>query len=160
MVEVAGYVLRIMSNFWVDRVFDMAIYYTNLRKKWQAGQTIIFTHKTESGDSVVGYGVIESACHQNELAVEDRVEPDKWKMALVFRYVLRFEKPLSIKETFLKEPKFRGRYVHGLGVSKEQIDSILNRAELRSPWRRIFKSAERSRYECLQRYIEHRGPAL
>jgi hypothetical protein len=132
MVEVAGYVLRITSNFWVDHVFGMAIYYTNLRRRWQAGQTIIFTHKTEYGDSVVGYGVIECACQQNELAEEDRVEPEKWETALVFRYVLKFEKPLSIKETFLKEPKFRGRYAHGLGVTKEQIDSILNRAELPS----------------------------
>jgi hypothetical protein len=133
MVEVAGYVLRITSNSWVDHVFDMVIYYTNLRRKWQAGQTIIFIHKTESGDSVVGYGVIERACQQDELPEEDRVEPEKWKTALVFRYVLRFEKPLSVKETFLKEPKFRGRYAHGLGVSKEQMDSILDRAELRSP---------------------------
>jgi hypothetical protein len=133
MAEVAGYVLRITSNSWVDHVFNMAIYYTNLRRKWQAGQTIIFTHRTESGDSVVGYGVIERACEQDELAEEDRAEPEKWKKALVFRYVLKFEKPLSIKETFLKEPKFRGRYAHGLGVTKEQIDSILNRAEPPSP---------------------------
>jgi hypothetical protein len=133
MVEVAGYVLRITSNSWVDHVFDMAIYYTDLRRKWQAGQTMIFTHKTESGDSVVGYGVIDRACQQNELAEEDRVEPERWKTALVFKYVLRFEKPLPIRETFLKEPKFRGRYAHGLGISKEQIDSILNRANLTSP---------------------------
>jgi hypothetical protein len=133
MAEVAGYVLRITSSFWADHVFDMAIYYTNLCRKWQAGQTIIFTHKTESGDSVIGYGVIERACQQNELAEEDKVEPGKWKTALVFKYVLRFEKPLPIKKTFLKEPKFRGRYSHGLGVSKEQIDSVLNRAEEQSP---------------------------
>jgi tRNA uridine 5-carbamoylmethylation protein Kti12 len=133
MLEVAGYVLRITSNSWVDHVFDMAIYYTNLRRKWQAGQTIIFIHRTESGDSVVGYGVIERACQQDELPEGDRMEPEKWKTALVFRYVLRFEKPLSVKETFLNEPKFRGRYAHGLGVSKEQMDSILDRAELRSP---------------------------
>jgi hypothetical protein len=133
MAKAVGYVLRITSNFWVDHVFDMAIYYTNLRRSWQAGQTIIFTHRTGSGDSVVGYGVIERACQQNELAEEERVEPEKWKTALVFRYVLKFRKPLSIKETFLKEPKFRGRYAHGLGVTKEQVDSILNRAELPSP---------------------------
>jgi len=132
MVEAAGYILRITSNFWVDHVFDMAIYYTNLHRTWRAGQMIIFTHKTESGDSVVGYGVIEGACQQNELAEEERFEPEKWETALVFRYVLKFEKPLSIRETFLKEPKFRGRYAHGLSVTQEQIDSILNRAEMPS----------------------------
>jgi hypothetical protein len=132
MADVAGYVLRVMSDFWVDHVFDMAIYYTNLQRRWQAGQTIIFAHKTESGDSLVGYGVIESARQQGELAEEDKVKPEKWKMALVFRYVLRFQKPLSIKKTFLKEPRFRGRYIHGLCVNKEQIDSILKCAESRS----------------------------
>jgi hypothetical protein len=133
MAEIAGYVLRITSDYWVDHVFDMAIYYTNLRRNWKTDQTIIFIHKAESGDSVVGYGVIENASRQNELPEEERVESEKWKIALVFRYVLRFEKPLPIKETFLREPRFRGRYAHGLSVSKEQIDSILNRAESRSP---------------------------
>jgi hypothetical protein len=147
MVEVAGYVLRITSDFWVDHVFDVAIYYTNLHRKWQAGQTIIFTHRTESGDSVVGYGIIERACQQNELAEEDKVEPEKWKTALVFKYVLRLEKPVPIKKTFLNKPKFRGRYAHGLSVSKEQIDSILNQRESSSPRNESLQTAERSTRE-------------
>jgi hypothetical protein len=127
MAKIAGYVLRITSDYLVDNVFSMAIYYTNLRRKWKAGQTIVFVHRTESGDAVVGYGVIEDAYQQNKLPEEERMEPEKWKKALVFTYVLRSEKPLSVKETFLKEPKFRGRYVHGLALSKEQLDSILDR---------------------------------
>jgi hypothetical protein len=48
MAEIAGYVLRIMSDYWVNHVFDMAIYYTNLRRRWKSDQSIIFIHKTMS----------------------------------------------------------------------------------------------------------------
>lgn len=129
MVEIAAYVLRIMSNNWVDHVFNTTIYFTNLCRKWKPDQTIIFTNRTEYGDAIIGYGVIENVCQQNELSEEERFEPEKWKEALLFRYVVKFEKPLLIKETFLKKPKFRGRYLHGLALSKEQLDSILSRAE-------------------------------
>jgi len=128
-VEIAGYVLRIMSDYWVDHVFNMAIYYTNLRRRWKPDQTIIFIHRTNAGDAIVGYGVIENVCEQNELSEEERLGSEEWKEAIVFKYVVRFEKPLPVKETFLKEPKFRGRYVHGLPLSKEQLDSILKLAE-------------------------------
>jgi hypothetical protein len=129
MAEPAGYVLRIKSNQWVDHVFNMAIYYTNLRRKWETGQTVIFTHKMESGDAVVGYGVIGNVCPHDELSEEERVKSEEWRMALVFRYVLKLEKPLPIQETFLKQPKFRGRYMHGLALSKEQLDAILTQTE-------------------------------
>ena len=128
-MEIAGYVLRIMSDYWVDHVFNMAIYYTNLRRRWKPDQTIIFIHRTNAGDAIVGYGVIENVCEQDELSEEERLGSEEWKEAIVFKYVVRFEKPLPVKETFLKEPKFRGRYVHGLPLSKEQLDSILKLAE-------------------------------
>jgi tRNA uridine 5-carbamoylmethylation protein Kti12 len=129
MAEIAAYVLRIMSDYWVNNVFDMTIYYTNLRRKWKPDQSIIFINKTKSGDSVVGYGVIENVCQQNELPEEERREPEKWKEDLVFKYVIKFEKPLPIKKTFLKEPKFRGKFLHGLALNGEQLDSILRQAE-------------------------------
>lgn len=128
-MEIAGYILRIMSDYWVDHVFNMAIYYTNLRRRWKPDQTIIFIHRTNVGDAIVGYGIIENVCEQDELSEEERLGSEEWKEAIVFKYVVRFEKPLPVKETFLKERKFRGRYVHGLPLSKEQLDSILKQAE-------------------------------
>jgi hypothetical protein len=128
-VEIAGYILRIMSDYWVDHVFNMTIYYTNLRRRWKPDQTIIFMHKTNAGDAIVGYGIIENVCEQDELSEEERLGSEEWKEAIVFKYVVRFDKPLPVKETFLKEPKFRGRYVHGLPLGKGQLDSILKQAE-------------------------------
>jgi len=132
MAEIAAYVLRITSDYWVSHVFDMAIYLTNLRRNWKADQGIIFIHKTESGDAVIGYGIIEKVCKQNELPEEERLEPEKWKEAIVFKYVIKFEKPLITKKTFLKDPKFRGRFLHGLTINKEQLDSIVTQAESQS----------------------------
>jgi hypothetical protein len=130
-VEVASYVLRIATKQWVDHVFNMAIYYTSFRRKWKPEQTILFVHKTTVGDAIVGYGVIGSVLEKEELSEEDRSECEKygWKKAITFKYVVRFEKPLPIKETFLKDSKFRGRYMHGLQLTKEQLESILNQAE-------------------------------
>lgn len=129
MAEIAGYVLRIAKDCWVDHVFNMAIYHTRLHRRWRPDQTIIFIHKTNAGDAIVGYGVTENVYQQNDLSEEERLGSEEWKEAIVFKYVVRFEKPLPVRETFLKEPKFRGRYVHGLPLSREQLDSILNQAE-------------------------------
>ena len=132
MGEAAGYILRIASEEWVWQVFDMAIYYTSLSRKWKEGQTILFVSKTSVGDMVIGYGVIQGVISTDELSEEERrkCEEHGWKRAIEFTYVKRFEKPLPLKKTFLKDSKFRGRYLHGLVISKEQLDSIISQAEI------------------------------
>lgn len=131
MSEVTGYILRIATEQWVNYVFDMAIYYTNLKRKWKAGHTILFVHKTSMGDAIVGYGVIEGPVEKDELPEDEqsKCEEGGWKRALVFKYVKRFDRPLLIKETFLKDSKLRGRLFHGLALSKEQMKSIMSQAE-------------------------------
>lgn len=132
MGEAAGYILRIASEEWVRQVFEMAIYYTSLSRKWKEGQTILFVSKTSVGDMVIGYGVIQGVISTDELSEEERrkCEEHGWKRAIEFTYVKRFEKPLPLKKTFLKDSKFRGRYLHGLVISKEQLDSIISQAEI------------------------------
>lgn len=131
MVEADGYVLRITTEKWVNQVFGMAVYYTNLRRKWKPGQTIVFLHKTSVGDSIIGYGVIRKICGKDELSDEEIRECDKygWKKAIEFKYVIKLEKPLRIKETFLKNSKLRGRYFHGLKLDEKQLNSIISQAE-------------------------------
>ncbi len=131
MVEADGYILRIATEKWVDQVFNLAIYYTGARRKWKVGQTIIFTHKTKIGDAVIGYGVIGNIYEKDELSEEERRECEKWgwKKAIEFKYIIKFEKPLPVKETFLKDLKLRGKYLHSLPLNKEQMDSIISRAE-------------------------------
>lgn len=131
MSEVEGYILRIATKQWVNQVFSMAIYYTNLRRKWKTGQTILFVHKTNVGDALVGYGITEKACEKDELSEQDKHECERggWKRAIEFRYVKQFDKPLAVKDTFLKGSKLRGRYFHGLKLDKNQLETILAQAE-------------------------------
>ena len=131
MSQVEGYILRIATREWVNQVFSMAIYYTNLRRKWKTGQTILFVHKTNVGDALVGYGIIEKACEKDELSEQDKHECERggWKRAIEFRYVKQFDKPLAVKDTFLKGSKLRGRYFHGLRLDEDQLRAIVTQAE-------------------------------
>lgn len=131
LAEANGYILRIATEKWVNQVFDMVIYYTGLRRRWKPGQTIVFIHKTSVGDAVVGYGVIGEIYEKDELSEEEKSECEKhgWKKAIEFKYIIKLEKPLPIKETFLKNSKLRGRYLHGLKLTEEQLNSITSQAE-------------------------------
>lgn len=131
MSAAEGYILRIATKQWVNQVFNMAIYYTNMRRKWKTGQTVLFVHKTNLGDALVGYGLIEKACEKDDLSEQDKHECERgrWKRAIEFRYVKQFSKPLAIKDTFLKGSKLRGRYFHGLRLDKNQLEAILAQAE-------------------------------
>ena len=127
----AGYILRIASKKWIDQVFNSAMYYTSAPRKWTPGHTIVFVHKTNVGDAFVGYGILNRIHGIDELSEEERSECKRhgWKKALEFKYVLRFDKPLPIKETFLKDSKLRGAYLHGLKLNKEQLNLIMSKAE-------------------------------
>jgi hypothetical protein len=131
MSEFGGYILRIASKEWVNEVFNMAVYYTNMRKKWMKGQTVLFLHKISLGDALVGYGLVERAWEKEELSELDRNQCDRgnWKRAIEFTYVKQFDEPLAIKNTFLKSSKLRGRYFHGLRLNHSQIEALLAQAE-------------------------------
>jgi hypothetical protein len=131
MVEFAGYILRIATKQWVNQVFETTIYYTSIHRKWKTEQTILFVHKTDVGDAIIGYGVIENVREKEAFSEEERSECDKygWKKAIEFRYVKEFERPLPLKETVLKDMKIRGRLLHGFPLNKAQIESIMNQAE-------------------------------
>jgi len=131
MVDIGGYILRIATKEWVDQVFNLAIYYTSSRRNWKTGQRIIFVHKTKIGDAFVGYGEIGNIYASDELSEEERRECEKrrWKKAIEFKYVIRFDKPLPIKETFLKSSKLRGRSLQGFPLNKEQSNLIISQAE-------------------------------
>jgi glutamate mutase epsilon subunit len=87
--------------------------------------------KTEFGDAFIGYGVIENVYEKGELSEEEQRECETygWRKALEFKYLVRFEKPLPLKETFLKELKLRGKTLHSLPLTKEHLNSIIGQAE-------------------------------
>jgi len=131
MSQVEGYVLRIATKQWVSQVFSLAIYFTKLRRKWKKGQMILFMHRTSIGDAFVGYGVVEALREIDELSQDDKAtcEQGGWKRAIEFTYVKQFEKPLAVRNTFLRDSKLRGRCFHGLKLSNDQMRSIMVQAE-------------------------------
>jgi len=92
----------------------------------ETGQTVLFAHRTSDGDSFVGYGVIDAVHEKDDLSETELTECNefRWKWAIEFKYVIRFEKPLLISETFLRGSKLRGKYLHGLSLNKEQVAAI------------------------------------
>ena len=128
----SGSILRIATKDLVDLVFEMAIYYTSMNRKWSSEHMIVFVHKTELGDAFVGYGSIERVLEKDALSEEERAECIRggWKKAIEFRFVKRFAKPLLIKDTFFKESKLRGRYFHGLRLSEQQLEDLLPRSDV------------------------------
>jgi len=130
-----GYILRIARKEWIEKVFNSAMYYTSSPRKWQTGQTVLFLAKTEVGDSFIGYGVIENVYMKEELSEEERMECEAfgWQKALEFKYIVRFDKPLALRETFLRDSKLRGKFLHGLHLKMEQVNSIISQAEGHNP---------------------------
>ena len=127
----AGYILRISRKEWVKQVFERTKYYVGIRRKWKPGQTILFVHKTLNGDAFIGYGVVNSFQSLEELTESEKAECEEWgwRGAIDFKYVVRFEKPVLVKETPLGSSKLKGKYLHGVKLSKAYIDSVLAMAE-------------------------------
>jgi hypothetical protein len=128
-----GFILRIATKKWVNQVFDFAIYYTGARRKMSAGQTVIFVHKTEMGDAFIGYGEIGNIYRVDELSEAEKRKCEKWgwRRAIEFKYIIRFEKPLPLKETFLKYLKVKGKTLHCFPLSEEDLNQIISQAEKR-----------------------------
>ncbi len=131
MSRVEGYIFRITAKQWVSQVFEMAIYYTNIRRKLNQGQTILFMHRTNIGDAIVGYGMVDAVKHRDELSELEKAQCEKggWKGAIEFKYVKKFDNPIPIRQTFLRDSKLRGRYLHGLSLKEEQVNSLISQRE-------------------------------
>lgn len=129
--EVGGYILRISRDDWVRQVFEKRKYYPGIMRRWSRGTTILLARKTEKGDSFIGYGIIGRIDMPWELPEEELeyIRSHGWKCVLVFKNLMRFEKPLPLKETFLRDDRRKGKFLHGVPLTVEQVDSILEAAE-------------------------------
>ena len=129
--EVGGYILRVSRDDWVRQVFEKRKYYPGIMRRWTRGTTILLARKTEQGDSFIGYGIIGRIDMPWELPEEELeyIRNQGWKCVLVFKNLIRFEKPLPLKETFLRGDKRKGKFLHGVPLTVDQVDSILEAAE-------------------------------
>jgi hypothetical protein len=126
-----GYVLRISHEDLVNQVFSLGKYYSGVIRDFKRGTPLLFAAKSEGGDSLVGYGVIDNVENLWEMlpADEDYAKEHGWKIALTLRGATRFKTPLLIKNSLLKDDKRRGAFLHGAKLSEETIDALLEQAE-------------------------------
>lgn len=134
-----NFILRITREDWLKRVFILKKYYPGVPRCWEKGGLVFFARKSEAGDSLIGYGVIEDFVRKDNLSDKERLECDimNWKGAIIFKEIYKFEPPIPIKETFLAELKLKGKYLHGFQLTNDQVAEILEVAERISHVRRV-----------------------
>jgi len=126
-----GYILRISHEALVNQVFSLGKYYSGIQRNFIRGTPLLFAARSEGGDSLVGYGVIDNVENLWEMTPEEEIYAREhgWKIALTLRGATRFGTPLLIKNSLLKEDKRKGAYLHGAKLSEDTIDALLEQAE-------------------------------
>ncbi len=126
-----GYILRISLDEWEKQVFEIKKYYTAGRRKWHRGTNILLARKTDVGDSFIGYGVVGKVEHLWELSPEEETycQENNWKVVITFKALTRFKNPYPIKSTFLADDPRKGSFLHGVRLTEQQTDDILEAAE-------------------------------
>ncbi len=126
-----GYVLRISHEDLVNQVFSLGKYYSGIQRNFIRGTPLLFAAKSEGGDSIVGYGVIDKIEHLWEMTPADEVYAKEhgWKLGLTLRGATRLGTPLLIKNSLLKDDKRKGAFLHGAKLSEETINTLLEQVE-------------------------------
>ena len=124
---IGGYILRISREEWLRQVFEKQKYYAGLLRRWNTGMTILLARKTDLGDSFIGYGTIGRIDMPWEAPREEQeyCEANGWRCIISFSKLVRFGEPVPLKETFLRNDKRRGKLLHGIPVTVEQLNSVL-----------------------------------
>jgi len=124
----AGYILRISKAEWLKQVYDRKKYYPGIVRKWRPGMTILLARKTSRGDSFIGYGVIDNIVMADDTEGEEReyCRAFGWKCVLNFSTLIQFDDPVPVRQIVSKEYRGRGRLLHGVGLTKQQVESVIN----------------------------------
>ena len=91
------------------------------------GTYVFFLKKTEVGDSVIGFGVVERTVTFHELTPAER-EPcmeHRWDRYIIFKRLTRLSRPVPLKELPVDFGKARRRYLHGRKVEEEELTKVL-----------------------------------
>jgi hypothetical protein len=126
-----GCILRISNETLEKQVFEISKYYTGVIRRFVRGTPVIFAAKAAGRDSFIGYGVVDKVEYLWEMTPEEETYAREhgWKMGLTLRNLVKFPKPLPIKETIMVSDKRRGAFLHGAMLGEDQVDSILEAAE-------------------------------
>jgi len=126
-----GYLLRILTDEWVQQVKTLKKYYSGVLRRWEIGTPILFLKKTSEGDSIIGYGITSKVEMLWEMTPEeeDYCKENGWRCALSFQPLVWFPNPIPLRNTFLAQDKRKGSFLHGALLSEAQVDELLDLAE-------------------------------
>ena len=129
--DTPGYILRVSHDDWVQQIYEINKYYSGIMRHWRIGTPILLAKKTEVGDSFLGYGITDKVEMLWEMTPEEEhyCKENGWRCAITFKPLIRFQKPLPIKETFLATDKRKGSFLHGALLREDQVDTLLEQAE-------------------------------
>jgi len=130
---VENYILRISKDEWEKQVFAIKSYYAGVRRGWEAGATILLIKKTDVGDAFIGYGVIKSVTDLEKMSDEekDMCINNNWSKKLSFGKLVRFEPPVSVKDTVVSKWSQKGALLHGAPISQTDIESVMKIAKVK-----------------------------
>lgn len=134
-----NFILRITKEEWLRRVFGIKRYYPGVPRIWEKDGIVFFARKSEVGDSLIGYGIIEEFVKRDNLSDKEKLECEimNWRGAIIFKEMYKFEPPIPIKKTPLANLKVKGKYLHGFQLTEAQAAEILEIAEKISNIKRV-----------------------
>lgn len=116
---------------WEDQVFKLGKYYPGIYRKWKIGTPILFVKKTDVGDSFIGYGITDKIEMLWEMTPEEEsyCKENGWRCAISFKPIVKFSSPYPMKESFLADGKRKGKLLHGILLSENEVSEILEVAQ-------------------------------
>ncbi|MEM2856177.1 MAG: hypothetical protein QW416_03655 [Candidatus Nitrosocaldaceae archaeon] len=123
-----NYILRISKKEWIPLVFGNRVYYTSMKRHWEENSKILFIKKSKEGDSIIGYGVIDSIISLEAMngAEKEMCVEFGWAKKLIFRKMIRFEPPILINDRDISLWFKRNSLLHGKSISDDLFEDILN----------------------------------
>lgn len=133
--ENQGYILRVSHDDWVEQIFELKKYYSGINRNWRVGTPILLAKKTQVGDSFIGYGITDKVEMLFEMSAEEEhyCKENGWKVCITFKPLIRFLNPVPIKMTPIGNDRRKGMFLHGVMLSEDTVDTILEIAEEYTP---------------------------
>lgn len=127
-----NYILRIARDEWEKQVFALKAYYAGVRREWTEGDTILLVKKASSGDSFVGYGIIDDVIDLEHMNDQEKAmcKENNWNTKLSFEKLSRFEPSLPVRDTVVSKWGQKGALLHGAPINQSDLNSIIKKAKV------------------------------
>ncbi len=123
-----NHILRINDKS-EKELFVKRILYIGIRRDWTRNSRVFFVKKQQSGDAIIGSGVLQTVIELAELddAEKEMCIKNNWYGRMVFEKLARFLPAIDTAAIAEKNPAF----LHGLEISDADFAVIEKAANIR-----------------------------